>query len=73
MLEKIGMVILGIAYFLVAISTISGFGYTLYLWGSEGLNLGQSAWAGFVLFLEMIGTAIVIGVVGSLTLFLGDY
>ena len=72
MLGKIGMVLVGIAYFLGAIAMISGVGYTLYSWGSQGLDIGPSAWAGFVLFLQFVGSAIVFALVGVGTMYLDE-
>ena len=57
-----------IGLILIALSTLSSFGYLLYSWGSVGLAFSTSAWLAFVLWLELliIGfLAVFIGYVGS--------
>jgi len=61
---KIGMILISIGYVLAAIGAISGFGYTLYNWGSVGMELGPSAWAGFILFAKMVLGGIVTVMIG---------
>lgn len=46
------LIVLG--YIAMALATISGFGYFLYLMGVVGLAFGPAGWAGFVLFLKLL-------------------
>ena len=57
-LDSLGSVLFGIGIACLGLATISGIGYGLYNWGSEDLELGKSAWLGFVLFMKMIGGGI---------------
>jgi len=59
MLEKLSLILMVVGYALIALATISGIGYGLYNWGSVGLELGASAWLGFVLFAKMFGGGLV--------------
>lgn len=72
-LGKVGYVFIAIAYLLGGLATISGIGYTFYNWGSVGLDLGPSAWLGFVLFAKMVGGAIVSAVAGVGIFFATDH
>jgi len=64
MLEKFAIALMITAYAFAGLSTVSGFGYFLYLWGSQGEAMNVSAWAGFVVFLQLAGTAVGIAIVG---------
>lgn len=57
-----GLMVIG--YLLIVFSIVSGIGYTLYNWGSVGLELGPSAWQGFLLVLKMVGGGFVLFLVG---------
>lgn len=72
MLEKIGYVVLIVGYFIAGLSTISAVGYGLYNWGSVGLELGPSAWLGFVLFLKMLGLGVATAILGAGILYFED-
>ena len=54
------IIIVSIAAILIALAQIGAAGYLLYLWGSVGLGFGASAWSAFVLWLEMMGTGILL-------------
>jgi len=64
MKDKIAMAVMVLGYVMLALATISGIGYGLYNWGSVGLELGASAWLGFVLFGKMLGGGLVLLITG---------
>ncbi len=66
MKDSIGMALIILGYIMLALATISGIGYGLYNWGSVGLELGASAWMGFVLFMKMFGGGAIVLITGIL-------
>jgi len=63
-MKAFGAILIILGYIAMALATISGFGYSLYLMGVVGITFGPAAWAGFVLFLKLL-------VGGFVTLFAG--
>lgn len=65
-MKAFGEILIVIGYLCMALTTISGVGYGLYLLGAVGLAFGPAAWSGFVLFLKMFGGGLVSLLVGSI-------
>lgn len=58
-MKALGAILVVLGYLGMALATISGIGYGLYLMGVVGLTFGVAAWGGFVLFLKMFVGGIV--------------
>ena len=56
-LKNIILVLLGFLFLLclasTVLSTVVGFVYLLYLWGSVGLAFGAAVWGAFILWVQM--------------------
>ena len=65
MMKAFGAILVVIGYLCLALATISGIGYGLYLLGAVGMAFGPAAWQGFLLFIKMFGGGLVSLIVGS--------
>lgn len=63
-MKALGAVILVIAYVCIALAFVSGIGVGLYSLGVLNMAFGASAWAGFVVWMKMIGGGFVGLIVG---------
>ena len=48
-----------------SLATIVAIGYGLYLWGSVGLPLPESAWAAFVFGIKFFGAGVLSVIIGG--------
>lgn len=64
-LTVVGIVVAGFA-------NLAGIGYLLYLWGSVGLAFSAAAWSAFVLWLKLIGTGLLMYIVGAVSVYYLD-
>ncbi len=71
-MSKFGMVLIVIGQLIMGLAVISGVGYGLYLWGAQSMELGPSAWEGFVVFLKLIGGGLVTALLGIGLFALGE-
>lgn len=65
-MKAFGAILIVLGYIAMALATISGIGYFLYLMGVVGLAFGPAAWQGFVLFLKLLFGGLVTVFAGAL-------
>jgi hypothetical protein len=64
-MKNLGVILILVGYVAMALATVSGLGYGLYLMGVAGLTFGPAAWGGFVLFAKMLGGGLLSLVAGA--------
>lgn len=65
-MKAFGAILIVLGYIAMALATISGIGYFLYMMGVVGLAFGPAAWQGFVLFLKLLVGGLVTMFAGAL-------
>jgi len=65
-MKKISVTLLIAGYICISFGFIGGIGYAVYLAGPGGLPFGMALWSGFVLWIELFASGIVVVVVGLL-------
>ncbi len=65
-MKNLGVILILVGYVAMALATVSGLGYGLYLMGVAGLTFGPAAWSGFVLFAKMLGGGLLSLIAGAI-------